>query len=92
MSSNEVWAICKVCGIKMKPRDGKCSNCGSSKIRFYQQVGGGSLPSHGGLRARSKLDGFHTFAQEIVSRWKYSRDQRLQEGVNEERVIDREMR
>jgi hypothetical protein len=43
-----------------------------------------------GTRATQKRKGYRRFMKEMISRWKRSVNLRLTEGVNEERVIDKE--
>lgn len=90
MDTNEVWARCGNCGKELKQGDKRCPKCGSTK-RAYERKASLAI----GVRiveagAKHRRTGHKRPIKEMLTRWKRSKDPQLQEGVNEERVIDRE--
>jgi len=90
MDSKEVWAKCQQCGTELKQGDKVCPKCGSTKKtsdrEAFVAIGEGIVET----RVRQIRKGFKKFMKEIISRWRPSISPELKDGVNEERIIDKE--
>ena len=87
MSSNEV--TCGDCGTELKEGNKQCPKCGSTKKAYSVEASvkiGVSVSS----RVKHKRKGKGTLIEIISNRWKRSGDPKLQNGVREDMVIDRE--
>ena len=90
MSSNEVWAKRQQCGTELKQSDEQCPVCGSTK-KVYKREALTSIGLVCSTKNVHKRKGIKRPLREMIfNRWKRSGDQRLQNGVREDMVIDRE--
>lgn len=89
MSSDEVRARCIDCGMELKQDDTQCPKCNSTRISHDLEVTEGKRLSVS-TRVKRKMKGIGTLMEVITNRWKRSGDPRLQNGVREDMVIDRE--
>lgn len=89
MSSNEVWARCGDCETELKQSDKQCPKCGSTK-KAYSVEASVKIGVSVSTRVKHKRKGKGTLIEMISNRWKRSGDPKLQNGVRENMVIDRE--
>jgi len=88
--SNEVWARCGDCGVELKQSDKQCPACGSTK-KAYKREASTSIGLVCSTKSVHKRKGIKRPLREMIfNRWKRSGDPRLQNGVREDMVIDRE--
>lgn len=90
MDSDEVWPKCQQCGTELKEGDKVCPKCGSTKKVFDRKASVAIDVRIVETRVRQNRKGFKKFMKEIISRWCPSRSPELKDGVNEERIIDKE--
>lgn len=90
MGSDEVWAKCQQCGTELKEGDKVCPKCGSTKKAFDREASVAIGVRIVETRATQKRIGFHRFVKQMISRWKRSGDLRLENGVQEETIRDKE--
>lgn len=90
MGSDEVWAKCQQCGTELKQGDKVCPKCGSTKKASDREASVAIGERIVETRTRQKRKGFKKFMKEIISRWRPSISPELKDGVNEERIIDKE--
>jgi len=90
MDNNEVWARCGVCGTELKPSDKQCPKCSSTKKAYEREAFVRIRVKVVETRATQKRKGVKGFMKQMISRWKRSGDPKLKNGVQEERIIDKE--
>jgi len=90
MGSGKVWAKCQQCGTELKQGDKVCPKCGSTKKAYVREASVAIGSRIVETRVRQIRKGFKKFMKEIISRWRPSRSPELKDGVNEERIIDKE--
>jgi hypothetical protein len=79
---------CERCGAELKESDKECPKCGSTK-KMFAVIVGGTLTPRGSLRVRHKVKGFGKFAKEIIQGWFPSKNSKLSQGVEKERIVDK---
>jgi len=89
LTNNEVRARCLDCGLELEHTATRCPGCNSARISHDLEVADGIALS-ASTRFRRKMKGMGTLVEVITNRWKRSGDPRLERGVREDRVIDRE--
>ena len=89
MGSDEVRVKCERCGAELRESDKECPKCGSTKKMFAKTVGEGTVTCRGRLRGRQKPKGFGKFVKEIIQGWFPSKNSKLLQGVEKERIVDR---
>lgn len=89
-NNNEVWARCGKCGTELKPSDKQCPKCGSTKKAYERKASVRVGVKIVETRATQKRIGFHKFVKQMISRRKRSGDPRLENGVQEETIRDKE--
>ena len=90
MDNNEVWTRCGECGTELKPSDKQCPKCGSTKKAYDRKASVKIVVKVVETRATQKRKGFRCFVRQLISRWRPSRNPELRDGVQEERIIDKE--
>jgi len=90
MNSDEAWARCAECGTELEQAEKICPKCRSTRKAFDKRaflVLGLKLLE---TRVRQRREGFKKFMKEMISRWRPSRSPDLKDGVNEQRIIDKD--
>ena len=90
MDSNEVWARCGQCQEELKPGDKHCPKCGSTQKAYERKASVKIGLKVVETRATQKGKGFKRYMKQLVSRWRPSGDPELKNGIQEERIIDKE--
>lgn len=90
MNGGGVWARCQSCGTELKKGDKVCPKCGSTKKASDREASVAIGVRIVETRVRQIRKGFKKFMKEIISRWRPSISPELKDGVNEERIIDKE--
>lgn len=90
MDNNEVWARCGECGTELKPSDKQCPKCGSTKKAYEREARVTVGIKVVETRATQKRKGYRYFMKQMISRWRPSGNPKLKNGVQEERIIDKE--
>ena len=90
MGDTTIKCWCTHCKQELEPsHTGSCTNCGKigkdCSVTIKATIG-----IKAGFKAVLKRQGVKKFVLEIISRWLPSRDPKLPNGVQEDRVIDRE--
>ena len=82
---NSTKYFCQNCKKELKSNQEPCPSCGF-KMVFSSDEGQGRES----LELRQKQKGFKKFMKEIISGWFPSRNPKLKNGVQKERIIDKQ--
>ena len=85
-----MWARCGQCGAELKESDKECPKCDSTRKAFGRKASTSIAVKIVETTAKQKREGFRRFMKQMISRWRPSRSPELKDGVNEERIIDKE--
>jgi len=86
----EVQCWCRHCKLELPPdHTGPCPRCGKSGKDCKVNLSAVAR-IHGSLRVRKKREGFGKYSIEISQAWSPSDDPKLKNGVDIERIVNRD--